>query len=191
MNREIDAVLRKLSLVEKVKLLAGADAWTTNPIDRVGIPSIKMTDGPNGARGNDVMEGNTSACFPVGIAMGATWNLDLIRRVGASIAREAKSKSGHVLLGPTVNIQRSPLLDAFSSASPKIHFSAVLWRLHTSKECRAKESPPASSTSSRTIRSTNGNRSARSSMNERCTKSISNRFGSLAKDRNLVCHECL
>ena len=98
-----------MTLEEKVSMLAGADMWTTVPVERLGIPAIKTTDGPNGARGADHSLGPTSVCFPVGVALGATWNPELIGRVGAALGEEVKTKGAHILLAPTVNIHRSPL----------------------------------------------------------------------------------
>src|SRR5581483_10696722 len=70
--------------------------------------SIKLSDGPNGVRGDGV-GGGTSACFPVGTALGSSWNPELSRRIGSAMADEAKSKGAHVVLGPTINIHRHPL----------------------------------------------------------------------------------
>ena len=109
MGKNFDDLIKQMTLAEKASMLAGADMWHTVPVARLGIPAIKVTDGPNGARGADDIIGPTSICFPVGVAMGATWNPDLIQRVGAALAGEVKAKSAHVLLAPTVNIQRTPL----------------------------------------------------------------------------------
>jgi beta-glucosidase len=107
----IDALLHAMTVEEKVSLLAGASMWFTTPIDRLGIPAIKVTDGPNGARGGDSFaSGNmTSACFPVGIALASTWNPDLIKQVGQALGEEAQTKGAQMLLAPTVNMHRSPL----------------------------------------------------------------------------------
>jgi beta-glucosidase len=106
----IDAILDKMTLEEQVSLLSGADFWTTVPVERLGIPKIKVTDGPNGARGGGSFVGGVkSACFPAAIALGASWNPDLVRQMGAALAEEARSKSASVLLAPTVNIHRSGL----------------------------------------------------------------------------------
>jgi beta-glucosidase len=108
-NDRIENLLAQMMLQEKVSLLAGADNWHTVAIERLGIPAIKVTDGPNGARGAQPIGGPTSACFPAGVALAATWNTDLARRVGQALAEEVKSKGAHILLAPTVNIHRSPL----------------------------------------------------------------------------------
>ncbi|ULH17220.1 glycoside hydrolase family 3 C-terminal domain-containing protein (plasmid) [Deinococcus sp. KNUC1210] len=93
-----------------MSLLAGADFWRTVPIPRLGIPALKVSDGPAGARGGGALVGSThTAAFPVGIALGSTWNVDLLREVGAALAREAHDKGAGVLLAPTINLFRSTL----------------------------------------------------------------------------------
>jgi beta-glucosidase len=114
MNR-IDSLLSQLTIEEKISLLAGASSWTTAPVERElrgaehGIPALKVTDGPNGARGSVFEGGTKSACFPVGIALAATWNTELVEAVGRALGQEVKDKGAQVLLAPTVNIHRSPL----------------------------------------------------------------------------------
>ena len=106
----IESLLTAMTLEEQVALLAGASMWTTMPIERLGIPAIKVTDGPNGARGGGSLVGGVSAAsFPVAIALASTWNLALIDQVGQALAQEAQSKGARVLLAPTVNIHRSTL----------------------------------------------------------------------------------
>lgn len=109
MNKNIEALIAQMTLEEKISLLAGADLWHTVPIERLGIPAIKVTDGPIGARGADFQAGVTSACFPCGTALAATWNPALVERVGRALADEVRAKGAHILLAPTVNIHRSPL----------------------------------------------------------------------------------
>jgi beta-glucosidase len=104
----IDALLDAMTLEEQVSLLAGADFWTTVPVERLGIPAIKVTDGPNGARGGGALVGGVrAACFPVGISLASTWNTALLEQVGQALAEEAQSKGARVLLAPTVNSHRS------------------------------------------------------------------------------------
>lgn len=126
MDEWVDARLGELTLEEKVLLLSGRDAWRTPPVERVGVPSIKVSDGPNGARGNG--EGKvTAACFPVGSALASTWNTALLGEVGAALAQEAKTKGAQILLGPTVNIHRSPLAGRnFECYSEDPHLTARL-----------------------------------------------------------------
>ena len=111
-HKEIESLLTQMTLSEKVSLLSGKNNWLTVPIDRLGIPSIVMTDGPHGVctdgPGSDRIV-STATAFPTGISMASTWNRDLIERVGAALAEETRHLGCHVILGPCVNIVRSPL----------------------------------------------------------------------------------
>ena len=105
---DINALLDAMTLEEQVSLLSGADFWSLPGVDRLGIGKLRVTDGPNGARGGGSLVGGVkSAAFPVGIALGATWDVELTQEIGAALADEVKSKGAHVSLAPTVNIQRS------------------------------------------------------------------------------------
>ena len=110
MSDFVEQLLLQMTLPEKVSLLAGTNGWYTVPIERLGIPSLKVTDGPNGARGaGSFTSGVKTTCFPAEISLASSWNTELVERVGQALAEEAKLKGARVLLGPTVNIQRSPL----------------------------------------------------------------------------------
>jgi len=112
LDNKIEALIRKMTLAEKVSLLAGIDFWHTRKIERLGIPSIKVTDGPHGARTMDEKNPNftlPATCFPTGVGLAATWNTELIHRVGIALGEEALSRGCSVLLGPCVNIHRTPL----------------------------------------------------------------------------------
>ncbi|MGC4192241.1 MAG: glycoside hydrolase family 3 C-terminal domain-containing protein [Thermomicrobiales bacterium] len=95
---------------EKASLLAGISMWETPAIERLGIPAMRVSDGPNGARGSEGFVGGatTSAAFPVGIALASTWDVERIGQIGHALGEEAKTKGARLLLGPTVNIHRSP-----------------------------------------------------------------------------------
>ena len=113
MPRDIPALVAELTLDEKAAFLAGEGLWSTVACERLGIPSVNVTDGPNGARGPGLPgeggDGMSAFCAPCGSALGATWNVSLVERIGAVIGAEARTKTCRVLLGPTVNIHRSPL----------------------------------------------------------------------------------
>ncbi len=99
-----------LTLEEQVSLLAGRNFCEVAAVDRLGVRSLKVSDGPNGARGaGSFTAGTPAASFPVGISLASTWNPELIGRIGAALAEEAKTKGVQVILGPTVNIHRHPL----------------------------------------------------------------------------------
>ncbi|MFN8527699.1 MAG: glycoside hydrolase family 3 C-terminal domain-containing protein [Anaerolineae bacterium] len=108
-SEKIDHLISQLTLEEKVAMMAGSDIWHTVAVPRLGIPALKMSDGPNGARGDAFRDGKTAAVFPVGIVLAQTWNTALLEQIGAAIAEEAKTKGAQVILAPTVNIHRSPL----------------------------------------------------------------------------------
>ncbi|KAJ9602527.1 hypothetical protein H2200_013070 [Cladophialophora chaetospira] len=102
-------LLAQLTLEEKISLLAGQNFWETKSIDRLSIPSAKVSDGPNGVRGAQFSGGVKAACFPSSTALAATWDVDLARRVGAALAEEAHTKGAVCVLAPTVCLHRSPL----------------------------------------------------------------------------------
>ena len=104
-----DELLAALTLDEKAALTAGADLWTTVAIERLGIPSWVLTDGPAGARGQSFERPTPSLCVPSAIGLGATWNPALLEQVGRAIGEQARTKGARVLLAPTVNLHRSPL----------------------------------------------------------------------------------
>ncbi|KAF2000125.1 glycoside hydrolase family 3 protein [Amniculicola lignicola CBS 123094] len=115
---ELDALLEKMTLDEKITMLAAKNIWEIPEIERLDIPSLKVTDGPNGARGGGFFEGTTAACFPACVSLAATFNRSLSRQVGKALGQEAVTKGAYALLGPTVCCHRSPLggrnFEAFS-----------------------------------------------------------------------------
>ncbi|MCJ1477572.1 hypothetical protein MMC13_006245 [Lambiella insularis] len=86
-----------------------ADFWRTVAIPSKKIPSLKTTDGPNGARGSFFKDGTPAALFPCGVSLAATWNKALVREVGEHISEETKARGADILLAPTICIHRSPL----------------------------------------------------------------------------------
>ena len=104
-EQRVDDLMRRLTPDEKASLLAGASSMTLHAIPRLGIPEIKVTDGPTGVRSP---EGHPATVFPVGVAIAATWNPDVAKTVGAAIAEETRGYGASVLLAPTVNIVRTP-----------------------------------------------------------------------------------
>ncbi|MFH0838866.1 MAG: glycoside hydrolase family 3 C-terminal domain-containing protein [Candidatus Omnitrophota bacterium] len=98
----ISDLISRMTVEEKVHLIAGKD-MDTFPITRLGIPALKMADGPVGIR----LEKSVS--FPASVSMAASWDTDLIEKVGQALAREAKGKGRNMLLGPCVDIHRVPM----------------------------------------------------------------------------------
>ncbi len=116
MKIAIEETLSEMTLEEKASLCSGLGYWDTKAIDRLGIGSFKMTDGPNGVRMQEGTEDrfglNDSAkatCFPTGSCLAATWNEEVLEEVGAAIGREAGAKKINLVLGPAINMKRSPL----------------------------------------------------------------------------------
>lgn len=107
---DINAALNALSLADKCRLVAGQTNWRTKAYPEAGVPQLKLSDGPTGIRG----EGHGSAgtpgvAVPAGITLGASWDTELLAEIGDLLGREARRKRAHVLLGPTVNLHRTPV----------------------------------------------------------------------------------
>jgi len=97
-------LLSRMTLEEKIDMLGGFEAFYIRPNERLGIPKVKMADGPLGVRNY-----GKATAFPAGIAFAAAWNKDLTRTYGEMIGREARSKGVHIMLSPGVNIYRAPM----------------------------------------------------------------------------------
>ncbi|KAJ4370519.1 hypothetical protein N0V83_005040 [Neocucurbitaria cava] len=109
MSSKVETILQSLTLEEKISLLAGKDFWETVPIPGKGVPAIKTSDGPNGARGEVFTGGTRAACFPAAVCSAATWDPEFSQRIGGALAEETKTKSARVLLAPTMCNHRHPL----------------------------------------------------------------------------------
>jgi beta-glucosidase len=110
-EQRVEELLGQLTMKEKVSLLSGQDHWRTAPIERLGISSLVMTDGPHGVRSEPTggRKAGPTTYFPTGVSMAASWNPELIEQVGAALAEETRAMDCDVLLGPCVNIVRTPL----------------------------------------------------------------------------------
>ena len=107
---DIDAALAALSLDDKCALVAGRSTWRTHAFPDAGVPQLKMSDGPNGVRGEGHGgSGTPGVVVPAGITLGATWDPDLVGEIGSLIGTEARRKGAHIVLGPTVNLHRTPV----------------------------------------------------------------------------------
>lgn len=116
MTRDIKRIISQMTLEEKASLCSGLDFWNTKGIERLGIPSIMVTDGPHGLRkqaeGADhlgIYNSIPSTCFPSAVGLASTWNKELINQVGIALGEECQAENVGVLLGPGANIKRSPL----------------------------------------------------------------------------------
>ncbi len=110
LDERVNDLASRLTQDEKLHLLTGT-GFTTQPIPRLGIPAMGMVDAGQGVRGGAKTTQGPATAFPSGVAMAASWDTDLINRIGKAIGEEARNKGtgAQVLLAPAVNIQRSPL----------------------------------------------------------------------------------
>ncbi|RIX52451.1 glycosyl hydrolase [Paenibacillus nanensis] len=115
-TERIKEIVAAMTLEEKASLCSGENFWTTKAIERLGIPSILMTDGPHGLRKQageaDHLGLNESApatCFPTAAGMASSWDRELLRKVGEALGKESQAEGVGILLGPGANIKRSPL----------------------------------------------------------------------------------
>ncbi len=114
--KDLKKVIGAMTLEEKAGLCSGKNFWYLKGIERLGIPSIMMTDGPHGLRKQEVgvdhaglHESVPATCFPTASALAATWNRDLLYQVGVALGEECRQEKVGVILGPGINIKRSPL----------------------------------------------------------------------------------
>jgi beta-glucosidase len=116
-SSDTDAQARDAALEELARLTIGADYWTTAQSARYGVPRIRLADGPHGLRVQDdnnpdllgLGRSLASTCFPTGATLAASWDDALVEEVGSALGREARALGVHVVLGPGLNIKRSPL----------------------------------------------------------------------------------
>ena len=115
-SRDLAALLADLTLEEKAALCIGSDFWHTAPVPRLDVPAVAVSDGPHGLRKvpdqgieAGLVESLPATCFPTASALGSSWDVELLHRVGAALADEARAQDVAVILGPGINIKRSPL----------------------------------------------------------------------------------
>ncbi|KAI0693903.1 putative beta-glucosidase from glycoside hydrolase family GH3 [Cytidiella melzeri] len=127
LHASVPQLVKKLTMDEKISLLGAPNWWNTTAIERLGIPAVRMSDGPNGVRGSSHFVPTPAQCLPCATSMASTFDPEMIHQVGALLADEAKVKSSVVLLAPTCNIQRTPLGGrAFESFSEDPHLSGII-----------------------------------------------------------------
>ena len=111
---DIDALIRQMTLEEKAALCTGASAWTTTPVERLGIPAMLVSDGPHGVRRvPDIhsigAQSLPATCFPTASGIASSWDVDLIHEMGEALGEESVALNVDVLLGPGANMKRTPL----------------------------------------------------------------------------------
>ena len=103
-QQKIDALVKGMTLEQKVDYIGGT-GFAVRAVPSVNLPAFEMSDGPYGTRSN---EGFPSTTYAAGVGLAASWDRDLAARVGAAIGRDARARGVHYMLGPGVNIYRSP-----------------------------------------------------------------------------------
>ncbi len=103
-GKRVDSLLGRMTLEEKIQMIGGISDFYTRPIERLGIPSLRMSDGPMG-----VHDYGLTTAYPAGIALAASWDTDLVQRFGASMGKDARARGVHFILGPGMNIYRAPM----------------------------------------------------------------------------------
>lgn len=106
---EVDHALGALDLETKVRLLTGVDHWATHAASQIGLRRVVTSDGPAGVKGSSVGHDETTTSLPSPTALAASWDEELVGEVGGLLAGESRAKGIDVLLGPTINLHRSPL----------------------------------------------------------------------------------
>ena len=114
--KDLKKLISEMTLEEKAGICSGADFWHTKAVERLQIPDMMMSDGPHGLRKQD-LEGDhlgvndsiKAVCFPAGCAMASSFDRELLHRVGETLGKECQAENVGVILGPAVNIKRSPL----------------------------------------------------------------------------------
>ena len=112
--KNIQSILSQMTLEEKAALCIGASSWTTTPVERLGVPEMTVSDGPHGVRRMADIHAIASqslpaTCFPTASCLASTWDVELLHKMGESLAEECIALNVDVVLGPGVNMKRSPL----------------------------------------------------------------------------------
>ncbi|MCA9998565.1 MAG: glycoside hydrolase family 3 protein, partial [Anaerolineales bacterium] len=111
---KIQKIVSQMTLEEKAALCTGASAWSTTPVERLNLPELIVSDGPHGIRRVPnvhelALNSFPATCFPTASSLAATWDADLLHEMGQALAEEAIALNVDVILGPGVNMKRSPL----------------------------------------------------------------------------------
>ncbi|MFW6267359.1 MAG: beta-glucosidase family protein [Halanaerobium sp.] len=116
MQKKIENLLKEMTVEEKAEICSGASRWRTHPVERLEIPEIMMADGPHGLRKETKNEESASMgksieaiCFPTASALACSWDRDLMTKMGEALGEECQTEDVNIILGPGVNIKRSPL----------------------------------------------------------------------------------
>ena len=155
MSLKYEKLIRKMTLAEKAVMMSGKNTWETVDFEKYGIPSMAMSDGPHGLRrqagAGDHLGLNASlpaTCFPTAAGGANSWDEALGEEIGEALAEEAVTMGVNVILGPGLNIKRSPLCGRNFE-----YFSEERWQRHMFVESKVRELQPARNILQQTVRS--------------------------------------
>ena len=144
--RDIKEIVSEMTLEEKVGMCSGYDFWHLKGVERLNIPSVMMSDGPHGLRKQSdeadhlgINDSIKAVCFPAGCTSACSFDRDLLYRLGEALGLDCQAENVSVILGPSVNIKRSPLGGAILNTSQKIHIFHLKWLFIILKEFKVKE----------------------------------------------------
>lgn len=179
MKRDIKAIVKQMTLEEKAGMCSGEDFWHLKSVERLGIPSVMVSDGPHGLRKQDQEADHLGAndsikavCFPTACATACSFDRDLLYKLGETLGDECQAQNLSVILGPAVNIKRSPLCGRNFEYFSEDRILHPRWQGHTSKEYSLKTSVLRLSISQQTIRNIEECPVLRKLMSVRFVKSI-------------------
>ena len=156
---DVEQVLAAMTLEEKAQTCSGRDFWMTQDNERLGIPKVMMCDGPNGLRKQPgeadhlgINKSIETVCYPTASAVAASFDTDMLEELGHILGQECQAEHVAMLLGPGVNMKRSPLCGRnFEYFSEDPYLAGKLAAAYI-RGLQARVWPPASSTSPATIR---------------------------------------
>jgi beta-glucosidase len=124
---DVDQTLAKLNISQKIKLLCGSGWWHTEAIPEAGVPGMRMSDGPNGIRGQKFFNGVPASCFPASTGLGSSFDVELARNVGEALANEARAKGSPFTLRVLVTGFRQSRI-SYTPRPDREHTAFATWR---------------------------------------------------------------
>ena len=142
MERNLKELISQMTLEEKAGMCSGLDFWHLKGVERLGIPSVMVSDGPHGLRKQDdkadhlgINDSIKAVCFPPAVLSACSYDRKLLEKLGEVVGDEAQAKNLSVVLGPAVNIKRSRFVEETLSIIPRIHILQEKQLLHLLMEC--------------------------------------------------------
>ena len=157
---DIQSIVKQMTLEEKAALCTGASAWTTTPVERLGVPALFVSDGPHGVRRVPDVDSLSAqslpaTCFPTASCLSSSWDVDLLRELGEALAEECIALQVDVVLGPSINMKRTPLCGRNFEYYAEDPYLSGKWQPALFAACRAKGLGPRNTTRP-TTRSSSG-----------------------------------